>query len=46
MFFHALTLLGPKEAEQKAVSPSVQTSLKGVNAMKQTCVNIILAYHT
>ena len=41
---------GPRKLfEYEAVRPSVQTSYEGpvsVNAMKQTCVIVILAYFT
>ena len=44
MFFHALTFAEPRH---EADRPSAQTSPEGpasVNAIKQTCVIVILAY--
>ena len=45
MFFHALTFAGSRESCLN-VKPSVQTSSASVNAMKQTCMIVILAYFT
>ena len=48
MYFHALTFVGVlrKLFEHEAVRPSCPRDQASVNAMKQTCVIVILAYFT